>query len=398
MQTGLDDLVSASESSREAAPLRAWPTRAPLPLGKVGALYQYLPALDGLRALSIFWVLSVHWPTRLALRNTAFALRGSFGVEIFFAISGFLVTRSLHQCVVRSARNQTGKSAIFWDFIVRRVARIWPPFFLAFSAAFVAVFIDPTFRSNLPTLKPIAWSFPTFLANYTIPTHGAPLSLFVAWSLCFEEQFYIVLILMYLLGSKHLVKYIAGAALASVITRTIVANFYPQYLSESILQMETHYRFDAIAWGCLAWIYHEPISQFWSGTKHRRTFETVAVALTVSICCLNPMNLALRALWYIALAPIFTILVSALCFSPGFWLARVLAWAPLVLVGSVSYEIYLSHITVFRVLSRLGAEHWPALYYPLTLACATAVGWAFHRLFSKPAQRVVRRWLDHRPA
>jgi peptidoglycan/LPS O-acetylase OafA/YrhL len=91
-------------------------------------------------------------------------------------------------------------------------------------------------------------------------------------------------------------------------------------------------------------------------------------------------------------------LVCALCFSPGFWLTRVLAWSPLVLIGSVSYEIYLSHITVFRVLSRLGLERWPAAYYPLTFVGAITVGWAFHRIFSKPAQRIVRTWFDRRPA
>jgi peptidoglycan/LPS O-acetylase OafA/YrhL len=183
MQTDLD----RSASSLGVKPMGAWPTPEVVPADKSGALYRYLPALDGLRAISILWVLSVHWPMRLALRQTELVRRGSFGVEIFFAISGFLVTRSLHQCVVRAARANDGKRAVFADFVLRRVARIWPPFFLALAAAFAAIFVDPALRGNLATLKPIAWSFPTFLSNYTIPAHGAPLSLYITWSLCFEE-------------------------------------------------------------------------------------------------------------------------------------------------------------------------------------------------------------------
>ncbi len=399
MQTELGPLsISSAASAGERSCLSEWPTPAPIKVEKTAPLYRYLPALDGLRALSILWVLSVHWPMQLALRNTAFVRRGAFGVEIFFAISGFLVTRSLHQCVVRATLERSGKPAIFRDFIVRRIARIWPPFFLAFSGALAAMLVDPGFRNNLSTLLPIAWSFPTFLSNYTIPTHGAPLSLFITWSLCFEEQFYVALIVMYLLGSKSLSKLIAGAALVSIAVRVVAAAVYPHQVSEYILQMETHYRFDAIAWGCLAWVYHEPISQFWGRSKRRRILEISCAAAAVVVCCFNPHDMALRALWYVALAPAFTALVCALCFSPRFWLARVLSWPPLVLVGSVSYEIYLSHVTVFRVLSRLGFERWGALYYPLTFACAIGVGWAFHRLFSRPAQRFVRRWLERRPA
>jgi peptidoglycan/LPS O-acetylase OafA/YrhL len=390
--------LGAAAAAASPVQLGEWPVAEPMPTDKSGALYAYLPALDGLRALSILWVLSVHWPMRLALRNTAFVERGALGVELFFAISGFLVTRSLHQCVVRAARLSAGKSAIFGDFIVRRIARIWPPFFLALAAAFAAAFVDPNFKANLPTLLPIAWTFPTFLSNYAIPTHGAPLSLFITWSLCFEEQFYIVLIGMYLLGGKQLTKYIVAAAAASVVSRIVVASLWPGNMSEFIMQMETHYRFDAIAWGCLAWLYHEPIERFWQRTPHKRLLELLVIASSVLVCCFNPQNVALRAVWYVLLAPIFAALVCALCYSPGFWLTRFLSWAPLVLVGAVSYEVYLSHVTVFRVLSRLGAERVVALYYPLTFVCAIAAGWVFHRVFSRPSQRWLRGLFERRAA
>jgi peptidoglycan/LPS O-acetylase OafA/YrhL len=94
------------------------------------------------------------------------------------------------------------------------------------------------------------------------------------------------------------------------------------------------------------------------------------------------------------MAPVFAALVAALAFSPRFWLDRLLSWSPLALVGIVSYEIYLSHVVVFRVLDRLHLDRWLTLYYVICLTLSIAVGWLFHRLFGKPTQRVVRAWLS----
>jgi peptidoglycan/LPS O-acetylase OafA/YrhL len=276
------------------------------------------------------------------------------------------------------------------------VARIWPPYFLALIVALAGMFVDPALRANLTSLKPILWSFPAFVANYTIPGNGAPLSLLVMWSLCFEEQFYVILIAMYLLGTRQLTKYIVGAALLSIVVRVIATTVHPEWFSIFMLQMELHWRFDAIAWGCLAWIYHAPLLRFWGDAKHRWLSWPI-LALVLLACSVDPQTFPQRSVWYLALAPLFTALVSALTFAGRFWLARVLSWSPLVFIGSISYEVYLSHISVFRILARLRLDHLPWLYYPLTFASSIFVGWLFHRIFSKPSQRMLRSWLD-RPA
>ncbi len=369
----------------------AWPVREQP--GRDDVLYGYLPSLDGLRAISILWVLTVHWPPQLSLADSGFVKRGALGVEIFFAISGFLVTRSLEQCVLRAARSNAGKGAVCRDFLVRRVARIWPPFFAALVWAFATMLVDPALRANFVNMKPILWSFPTFLANYTIPGNGAPLSLLVMWSLCFEEQFYIVLIALYLLGPRWLTKYIAGAALLSITARLIATSVHPEWFSTFSLQMEPHWRFDAIAWGCLAWIHRAEVAAWW----RKATSAWLALpllALIVVACVIDPATFWVRASWYLALAPLFTALVTALTFVPRFWLTRVLSSRPLVFIGTISYEIYLSHISVFRVLGRLHVDRVPALFYVLSFAGSVLAGWLFHRLFSKPTQRIVRSWLD----
>ncbi len=178
------------------------------------------------------------------------------------------------------------------------------------------------------------------------------------WSLCFEEQFYLLLIALYLAGPKRLSKYIVAAALASIAARVVVANLHPASFSHFVLQMQPHWRFDAIAWGCLAWVYRARVERVWQRSILGWQVSLL-LASTVALCILNPVTPQMRVLWFAALAAVFTLLVTALSVAPAFWLQRLLAWPPLVVVGSVSYEIYLSHISVFRVLSRFKIDQIP---------------------------------------
>ena len=360
-------------------------------------LKRYLPALDGLRGISILWVLSLHLPGQMPPGGNAITNRGHFGVELFFAISGFLVTRSLHQCIARAERDAQGTFAVVRDFVARRVSRIWPPYFLALVVVLVAALLDPTFRGHFAEVTGILWSYPTFLANYAIPYQEPPLSLLVMWSLCFEEQFYVILIAVYLLSGKRLARWLLVAALVSISLRFFVALVRPETFVKFAMQMQLHWRFDAIAWGCLAWLYHRPIRDFWERTRHRRLFEVVIVLAAIAACVPDPTAPLGQAAAHVGMAVAFTLLVVALAFSPDFWLARALSIRPLAFIGVISYELYLSHVSVYRALSRLKLDDERWLYYPLCLSLSLVVAWLFHRLFAKPTQVWVRSRLTPLP-
>jgi peptidoglycan/LPS O-acetylase OafA/YrhL len=79
--------------------------------------------------------------------------------------------------------------------------------------------------------------------------------------------------------------------------------------------------------------------------------------------------------------------------SPRFWLAKVLSWSPLVLLGEISYELYLSHFLVFRAVSRLGLG--VRFEWAHGVACflgAVVVAYLLHKGFSRPTQRAIRDW------
>lgn len=362
------------------------------------ALHRYLPALDGLRAIAILWVISLHLPGQLPPLGNPLTRRGHFGVELFFAISGFLVTRSLHQCVVRAEREGGGGRAVFRDFVARRISRIWPPFFLTLALAFAGLALDPVFRSHASAFLPVAWTFPAFLANYAIPYYEPSLSLLVLWSLCFEEQFYAILILFHFLSNGRLASWLFGAALVSIGLRLSFALFAPQVFIKYVMQMQLHWRFDAIAWGCLIWIGHVPIEAFFRSVKRPRLVEAAIVLVAALVCIPQPEGPLSEALGYLVIAPCFALLVAMLAFLPGSGTARLLGAAPLVFVGVISYEIYLTHVSVYRVLERLAGAALPrSLYYALCFGLSLAVGALFHRLFSKPTQRWMRKRLDAPP-
>src|ERR1700760_1369307 len=153
-------------------------------------LPKYMPALDGLRAFAVLAVLLVHFPwmptPRLALLERLHLwpiLRyGWVGVDLFFVISGFLITGIL--------LDSKHTASYFRNFFARRALRIWPLYY----AVLVFVFILCTFlRPHGTGAEILKWGWPyyiLYLQNFVFSDNGVPL-LGVTWSLAVEEQFYI---------------------------------------------------------------------------------------------------------------------------------------------------------------------------------------------------------------
>ena len=105
-------------------------------------------------------------------------------------------------------------------------------------------------------------------------------------------------------------------------------------------------------------------------------------ALAVSIPL--PASATGRALRYVLMAPVFAALVSALAFAPRAWpTVAMFAWAPLVFIGVISYEIYLSHVVVYRVIERTYPRPWIGFEYAVLIGAAIVAGWIFTALWGK---------------
>jgi len=143
------------------------PTRAP----------PRAPGLDLLRAVAIVWVLIYHASLfGLAPRENPIVGFGWMGVDLFFALSGFLIAGQLLRPYAQGTRPAWRR------FLIRRALRTLP----AYLVVLAIYFAFPVVRER-PDIRPL-WNFLTFTTNLGLP----PGAFSHAWSLCVEEQFYLV--------------------------------------------------------------------------------------------------------------------------------------------------------------------------------------------------------------
>lgn len=164
---------------------------------------QRLAHLDGLRGVAVLLVLFFHfferWPSFYpygsALLMPLPALTAWTGVWLFFVISGFVITLTLHRC------------ASFMEFLVRRFARLWPPMLLCACLSYIVLSVIPANpfpvspRNFLPSL--------TFIDPYVFDVllHRGDFDWMdgAYWSLFVEVQFYALISLVYFLGPRRFV-------------------------------------------------------------------------------------------------------------------------------------------------------------------------------------------------
>jgi peptidoglycan/LPS O-acetylase OafA/YrhL len=156
---------------------------------------QHAPALDTLRAIAIFSVLFSHFlsPESILNRSQRGIMQGpAFGVPLFFALSGFLITRILAQSRSRIDTGLSTRRHSLFVFYVRRVLRIFP---IYYAVLFLGVVLKyPNVRNAL------LWHL-AYLSNFYYAHRGAfdkgPAPVF--WTLSVEEQFYLIWPLIFLM-------------------------------------------------------------------------------------------------------------------------------------------------------------------------------------------------------
>ena len=374
-----------------------------------GALGGKLPALDGLRGLAIGGVLACHflnaWPGTAPLDRAAVAALGLgwAGVDLFFVLSGFLITGILLD----------GLGAPGWwsGFHVRRALRIFPLYYLA-----LALFglLGPALGLVDPwTFGRWGWWYWSYLGNWAYPARQVIPALSHFWSLGVEEQFYLAWPAVVLLAGRRRLALVAGGlVLAGPLLRAgIVAAGWPVGSAFRV----TPGRVDALALGALlAVLFRSPAGR----AALRRAWPLAAVAGGAGFLALGaPLGYDMHAraleVWSHSLLAIgFGGLLAGAVVTEGtdHPLRRLLGSRPLAVLGRYSYGLYVWHYLVHvGALEALRARPWGAallatragyLAYALAGSGASlALAWAsFHlveqrflalkdRLAPRPAAR-----------
>lgn len=367
--------------------------------------------MNGLRAVTLMWVMFVHLPS-VAVPELLLPLHSHlrFGVDFFFAISGFLVTRSLFQCYSAAERKYSGSPASvimkksMTEFMIRRVARIMPPYFAILATIIGIAFLTRGgLLENLMAAKQALPSFGLFYANYMIPIHleKIPHSLFLFWSVSFQEQFYLLLAVFFVIARNNLKTLLIGASLFSILFRVASAFTFWEGLPRSAhYEFWLHLNFDGIGWGCLAWIYYDKLSALWA-TRGRAILTTTALLVGAwwVICypLIWPTEKA-QVLFMIIKAPIFALMVRGAC-ELEYLSDRVSRFLKKEWVGTVgiaSFEIYLLHVLIYgfleKVLSRVGIHGGPLFLFS-AYVISILMGIVFYHAFGKISQEYAKRLL-----
>lgn len=336
---------------------------------------RHVPGLDGLRGVAIAAVVVFHL-------NTSVLAGGYLGVDVFFVLSGFLITGLLLDEHGRTATVRLG------TFYRRRARRLLPALGVTLVAASIAVIVAghvAAARSlvDLGALRSDLVGAVLYVANWTMLAHPGPGPVAHLWSLSIEEQFYLVwpALLAWLLtrrrvGQRGLAIGLAIAAVASYldlwITSSVAGNPAGAYLSTFARAG------DLLVGALLATVLRSDPARRLILERHARRLAPGAIAVVVGFAMVpetpgfirwpQPVmvdgGLALVALCTAA------IVVDAVAVSPG-PIGRALTWRPLVALGLVSYSLYLLHPIAFWILERTTTLSGA----PLVLAeLATSVG------------------------
>lgn len=196
---------------------------------------RHFHTFDALRFLAFFIVFLQHLPFKENTILSFFSKSGGIGVQIFFILSGFLITYILIQTKKKDAKINIK------NFLIRRSLRIWPLYFamvfFAFLTPYILQFLSLEFSNE--GYEP-NWIFPLlFLENYEMMwkndfPNASPLR--VMWSLCIEEHFYIFwAIVFYFISLKKLPLFLGLSLIFSLICRM----FYHQ-IELSSLDLNTN--------------------------------------------------------------------------------------------------------------------------------------------------------------
>jgi peptidoglycan/LPS O-acetylase OafA/YrhL len=294
----------------------------------------YQPALDGLRALAVIAVLVYHQSH----------LGGGFlGVDVFFVLSGFLITSLLlidHQ--------NTGR-VISFGFWRRRARRLYPALLvlLAIAALYAATVAKP---QNLEAIRNGSWATLLYVQNYWLIDHprdfASPLN--HTWSLSIEEQFYLVwpLVLAALIGLTRRTRWLVTAILALALASAAIM-FYryttTHTTGSSYASTETRAQELLIGAALAAVLLRRRIA----GSRYLDFAGLVAFAFLVVLVFTgsNQQGFLYRG-GFLLVAVASAVLITAIVSENGL-LRTALSWKPLVAIGLISYGLYLYHVPLF---------------------------------------------------
>ena len=359
----------------------------------------YVPSLDGIRTFSLIAVMLYH-------ANIAWLPGGFLGVEVFFVVSGFLITSLLIHEYEASQRIDLKQ---FW---IRRARRLLPAFFVMLCAtavcvAFYATDLAPDFRRDvLPSLgyfsnwwQIFALDTPYFAAS-SLPVQRQ------LWSLAVEEQWYFVwpLLFTFIFGAKWIRPKISGAILVAC-SGTVMATTAIRFAQDdetltNFLYLSTLTRSSGLLLGAAVAFLWRP----WRKTPTRFVLARSLVADALAIVSILALGM-LMATMHVADARLYqgglaattiasAVIIAVVVRPNGVFVQNLFSQELFVEIGRRSYGLYLWHWPIFVITHARDSGSRLAV----ALAVTVIINEFVYQLVEIPArQGALGNWWRNRP-
>ena len=334
------------------------------------AVSRRIPQLDAVRGVAILLVI-LHNESSVfpSLHLERLFANGWMGVDLFFVLSGLLITG-----ILVDAKRSEG---YFRNFYARRCLRIWPLYYSLIAFMFVIVpLMRPSDAHTVFEKSSPWWSYSLFLQNFLvpIPTNAAgPLA--VTWSLAIEEQFYLVWPLVVRYASQTTVRRLAMLVIVLAPALRLYLSFHGVNLYTNVFC-----RLDGLMAGSLLALAVRS-DAFVPDRFVRRAWMALGVAVPLAFA-----TEAANARWIVfslsALASASFVYLAL--FSRSAALQRALTNRGLVYTGTISYGLYLLHKIPFDMAQSIQVDRHPLLALPILLAACYAMAALSWNLLEKP--------------
>jgi Predicted acyltransferases len=327
----------------------------------------YRPELDGIRGIAIGLVVLGHAGV------PGFFAAGAIGVNLFFTLSGYLITTLL----IEEWRS-TGRISLR-AFYVRRLLRLAPVMLVVLGVTLALAAVHGELGK---AIVGDAIGALTYSANWLAIAGVEPYRLGVQWSLAIEEQFYLVwpaVVIVMVVASRVSLSKLAAAAGLLAIGSAAFRFFAYHAIPGDVYYLSTVTRADSILVGCAlacaprAWLDV-------AATGRRVALALVAVLVAWTWVRWEALSLGL------VVADLAGIMLVAGAVTTS---SRILGWRPLVALGRISYGLYLWHALILLELRALGVD--PLATSIATVGGGVVVAWASYRWLESPFLRLKSR-------